>query len=483
MAASDTIQGDVVVSNSLQLAMLSGVKTITGDLSFNPWPELTSLSLPSLQRVGSFSVSAYALTSVSLPALTTVDNDLSVEDDNDVLATLDFGALTAVGGSFDLYGLQLASPTAFSHLATIGGDVSISSTAFTTLAPLAGAFAGLSATSSVAVYYNDSLVDVSALGSLKSVVNFTFTGNAATKLELTSLTSTNLFNVAQNAFSSFAADALTTVTGEFFLANNGALTTASLTKLASVASFRVYGDTSMKSLSIPALATVNGDFVFTGNGLPSLAANALTTVTGNIGIHDSSDGDTSALASVSFQKLATIGSLSIANEPKLASALSLPLLASVTNGIQVTNTAIPSFAADAVTSFGDTTYLESNGALTSVSFAKLASTQYLGFQSNTALASVALPKLATVSSELHFDSNAVTSLSFPALTSVTGSLSITSNNSLTTLVTPTLPITVGGYLQIQSNSVLPECQADAFDQHVTASYNVLGSNGGTGLCN
>jgi len=101
------LEGNVIIENSIDLALFSPYTCITGSLIIQNAvlsPGLTSVSLPNLEWVagGLGVVGSSNLETIELPALYSVGGGLQVED-NDVLTELSgFDALTMVGGDLSV---------------------------------------------------------------------------------------------------------------------------------------------------------------------------------------------------------------------------------------------------------------------------------------------------------------------------------------------------------------------------------------------
>jgi hypothetical protein len=101
------VEGDYVIENSVDVALLAGVEEITGDLVFMEssstasWtPRAWSITLPDLQSVGgTIQISSTLhVESLSLPSLTTVGGDLRVEGTY-TLAMVEVPSLRTIGGA------------------------------------------------------------------------------------------------------------------------------------------------------------------------------------------------------------------------------------------------------------------------------------------------------------------------------------------------------------------------------------------------
>jgi len=105
-----------------------------------------------------------------------------------------------------------------------------------------------------------------------------------------------------------------------------------------------------------------------------------------------------------------------------------------------------------VTNISQSLILESNGDRLTASFPNLQTASNLTFRS---CPSVSIPSLHNVSGSLGFYENTLTSISAPNLTLVGGTLAVNTNTKLTNITFPILK-TIGGGFQIQNNTKLTE---------------------------
>ncbi len=192
------LDGSYTIQNSLDAALLTGVQTITGDLVVLA-PGMSSLSLPDLVEVrGTIRFFDPAtgqgnpdLASVSMPSLTRVGRDFDVQS-SPMITSLDVSALTTVGGSLYLYGAfsnvdSLAALTSVSSLTIYGGE---------SLTDVDG-LTGLSTGAGNIHIVGSNISSIAGLANLTSVVSLVLEAGALTNLgALANLTTATFLRLA-----------------------------------------------------------------------------------------------------------------------------------------------------------------------------------------------------------------------------------------------------------------------------------------------
>jgi hypothetical protein len=278
MPTPETIEGDVVLVNSADIAALTGVKTITGTLTVDGSTGITSVTLPTLEHVGSLDINngggggksnsnspqplgfpqgTGMITSFSAPKLAIIDNEASFNDYGRIFATLDLPALVSVD-SLNIYGTKLTDLSGFPN-AKVASNVNLSNTSLTSLnSGATSIFVGF--TGNINLNYNQSLTDGSAFAALASINTFNSYGNAFTTLSLTNLT---------------------TIGNAFYIRYASQLTSVSLPKLAQGGNFDIENNPALTTLSAPVLAPQTYVFITNNQAFSSCAAQALVDQTGH----------------------------------------------------------------------------------------------------------------------------------------------------------------------------------------------------------
>jgi len=487
------VDGDLRIANSqgLTIALLPNLQTVSGALQFDSNPALTTIAVPMLSSVGqsqgaSISVSYHdALKSFSAPSLVTTPSAISLRvNGRDIYPdelTLDFGALTTVGGSLELINNEhLRNLDGFSRLAAVMGDLSITQNLDIVVASLPNL---TNVTGSVNAREQWQLTTI-ALPALTTVGQ-----TSGVSIDLSDLpglfwiSAPKLTSTAGNVWlrgngqpgtAALALDfrALTSIGGQFFIGSIYNMTTLEgFPVLATIGGpFNILSTSELKSISLPALATVSGDLQVQGDdGLTALTLPSLVRIIGmlDIGYH-------SALTTISLPQLTTVvafqcrtlGALGSISAPKLASTSSFFVITSV--GDTLPTPGVTTFDLGALTTVGGAFQIDNNPRLTSLAFPLLGSVeQGLEVSRNAALTSVTFSSLASVAGTVQFTSNdALSTIAFPLLTSVGQdwqSLAFENLPALSTLAVPKLAKLASTLLLHDAGGELPASPPLALD--------------------
>ena len=257
-------------------------------------------------------------------------------------------------------------------------------------------------------------------------------------------------NNALTAIPANTFSALQTVSGYFQITGNVALTEISATAFSALTvseTFQISGNAALTAIpanAFSALQTVSGNFNIIANAaltaIPANAFSALETVSGNF-LFFSNDALT-AIPANAFSALETIsGNFSISSNPAL--------------------TAIPANAFSALETVSGIFNISFNDALTDISANSFSALQ-------------------TVSGDFNISVNdALTDISansFSALQTVSGDFSISNNNALTDIPATAFSAlqTVSGYFSISGNAALTDISANVFSalQTVSGDFNI-----------
>ncbi|KAK9489796.1 hypothetical protein V1508DRAFT_400490 [Lipomyces doorenjongii] len=290
LSGCTTFSGDIILSPTLTTATINGIQTISGNLICNNNTQITSISAPSLQKIGG---------TFQLSQLT-------------ILNTLSFPRLSSIG-SINWVTLPAVSGLSFTTGVTSCQDVTISDTDLSSLTGI-----NLTTVSKLDINNNLNLNDIEmGLTEATYQVDISFNGNTAVSFpylqwayNLTfqdvSSVSTPILSVVNasyllisNVFSSFSAPNLTTV-GGLSIDENLSLTNISFPKLTTIggSGLQVANNTKLSSITgFPNLATVNGAIVLDGN-FSNASFPSLTLVRGAVNIDSNDDFDCSSFNSL-----------------------------------------------------------------------------------------------------------------------------------------------------------------------------------------
>jgi hypothetical protein len=358
-----SIEGSFTLRNSLDAALLASVTQITGDLVIAA-PGLVGLSLPSLTQVGGY---------------------LKIES-NDELVAVSAPNLTAA---------RAVQITGNAKLTSIDADLSV-------------------VVALLNVSDNAELTTFAGLGNLGGASVLLVRDNAklATLAGLTRVPSVDTLELARNPLLSdlSALSALTTVTGDLTISQNGALDSSGFSSLASVGSLSILGNPLLAEISFPALTTVTNGIVISENPL-------LATLS-----------DWSSLSSVG-------GHFLIENNGGAVTPYSGPILVGDVQGsLVVAGNAELTMVADfpALHSIGTDLFLQNNPKLSRIDLSAVESLAFgLRFESNAQLASFALPALETAGFYVFISENpALLSFDLRALSAVPDTLNVYDNSLL-----------------------------------------------------
>ncbi|KAK9429963.1 hypothetical protein V1505DRAFT_139940 [Lipomyces doorenjongii] len=275
LSGCTTFGGDIILSPTLTTATINGIQTISGNLICNNNTQITSISAPSLQKIGG---------TFQLSQLT-------------ILNTLSFPRLSSIG-SINWVTLPAVSGLSFTTGVTSCQDVIISDTDLSSLTGI-----NLTTVSKLDINNNLNLNDIEmGLTEATYQVDISFNGNTAD----VSSVSTPILSVVNasyllisNVFSSFSAPNLTTV-GGLSIDENLSLTNISFPKLTTIggSGLQVANNTKLSSITgFPNLTTVNGAIVLDGN-FSNASFPSLTLVRGAVNIDSNDDFDCSSFNSL-----------------------------------------------------------------------------------------------------------------------------------------------------------------------------------------
>lgn len=245
----------------------------------------------------------------------------------------------------------------------------------------------------------------------------------------------------------------------------------------------VINGTSLTSVSLTGVQYVYGSILIQNDDvLTSFTADSISVVEGSIDIQACT-----ALDTLSFAALATVGSINFVSIPEL-STLTLTTGISEINSLIISNTGLEKLDGFQVSSL-DTFNLNNNKDLTSitanletvntalevsynsddveVTFDNLVWANNITFRD---VGSISMSSLQTVNSTLIFDSNTVTDIELPLLTKIGSSLSISNNDELETMEFKNLT-SIGGGFEIANNSALETI--DGFDSLTTVGGAII----------
>jgi hypothetical protein len=345
------IDGSFTIHNSLDVATLDGVQTITGDLIIDA-PGMTKIDVPTVQNIGgmlwmpgsatltelSFANLASAgtviivgettLQTLALPKLATISAPPIPSTDNQLTAqTIDVTSLISVQGSLDVstenMSLSLAS------LTSVGGDLVLDFGAMTTLT-----LPSLVTCGKVWIDGSPTLTTLSLPAMTGGGISLSY-NTSLTTIDAPVLQSGSLIADSDPVLGSLSSPALT----------NG--------------SIEATGNSVLSSLDFPALQS--GSIKIDNN--PQLSALSLPAMTSASGIEVNQDA---ALQTLSLPVLQTVsGSLVVEQDP-LVTALSFPELTSATNLMIASDGSLSTLSLDALVSCG-LFLVQANGALASIS--------------------------------------------------------------------------------------------------------------------
>lgn len=264
------LYGSYVVENSLDAAFLSGVTTVTGQLTIQA-PMVTAIALPSLVHVGdNLAINDnFDLVSLSLPAVQTVGRDFGFK--NNVRLTSVTLGLTHVGGNIDV-DTNSSLPSLALPLTKLNGDLSLGLNAMLQTFSLPATWMS----GALTITDNGSLAQI-ALPVTTIAGPVTIKGNSSTDVVFAALTyvggAIDINNVDEVAF-----PVLSAIGGNFKLQNHCA--SVSLPVLNSVGSFDIRYTTGMTAFTLPVLEQVGTDFqVIANEALETFSVPALDRFT------------------------------------------------------------------------------------------------------------------------------------------------------------------------------------------------------------
>jgi hypothetical protein len=153
---------------------------------------------------------------------------------------------------------------------------------------------------------------------------------------------------------------------------------------------------------------------------------------------------------------ATLGGLAINSNGSLAN-VDLPVLTTLPGGLLVGgNTALTSVNLPALTTVSFEMSLDDNPALTGLKLPALTTARALSLRNNTSLVSVDLPVLVSIGPSCGW--------MFPC----TNGLRIAGNTALTSVSAPAL-LTCNDFFIVTSNTLFPQCRAQAILAQLAAS--------------
>jgi hypothetical protein len=434
--------GSYTVENSIDLADIAGCNEITGNLTIRA-PGMPLIALPALERIGgTLTIDSNAdLERLRLPQLREVRGGLTIN-------------LEAVTTGFDLSRLGTAGHTYFYSdgtpvsLGCLQSARSIDSGAapevarpllLERLAAVTGPVSGP--------------IDAPALTEVAGVLTY----GSRTKVpslqharSLTLLDPAVIDLPALREVSDVIAGGVISY-NDLCYPGSIAVTSFELPALERAGAVRLCWS-ALQTVSLPQLQVITGaEFgarsLFIRATGPTSDLSALTEVTGDVRLY----------ASTSLPQLTRVDGALVAG-----GSISAPALAEVTSTVTVA-TGAGSLSLPALTTAGGVVaYATDLTALDLPALTTVTTTSGVIVR-DTLVSTVAMPSLVTIAGKLNLSNNdAMTSLAFPALTSI------------------------GAFLTIQGNLVLPSCYAtDIRDQLIASGWSgtvYIGNNTGTGTC-
>ena len=431
-----TIEGSVVINNSVDAAKLVGVTMITGSLTIDA-TGLHSIDLSSLTFVGGdVQLTNFSGTVISAPALTMIGGTLAIDDVGSGPA---LHARARPGNRGDNRSATELAPNAPQPTGTTNTVVGV---AFPALTSVGGAITigGGGGTGNLAKL---ATLDLSALTTVTGNVNFSGSALAAISLP-------NVVSIGGN----FATGG-----GPFALSLAG-----------------MEPGTQLSSIAAPKLTTVGGGIAFQifVSANSTLTLPALTSVTGDV---------TLAVSSFDLTHLATVGGginisapatpssftalTSVANSITVDGPVAFPVLTSAASDVVLGTTSPPTFAS-LQSIGGQLTILQvSFTDLTDSTFPQLSSVQgNVIVSANNALLTVSLDSLTTIGGNFYFGTEGssdtvLNTVSATSLTTVTGQIFFGKEPELATVDFPSL--TSVGSLSF-GGTIVDICQQQALQE-------------------
>jgi hypothetical protein len=502
------LEGSYLVSNSLDVAFLEGVTSITGDLLVHA-PGLSALDLPALTAVGGKLEiqDCDALGKLALGALTQIGGDLRIVANAGTFTSLaGLAKLTSLGGKLDVY-----NNAALVDLAGLEGLTALPEGAYVVSNPALTGLGGLAnvktAGGDIQIQQNGPVANA-WFGALETVAGDLDLRNTVAPMvgapKLTSIGGTlRLYDHEElTTLSGFAA--LGSVAGSIQIHECPSLGSATLPALATAGSVQFWNDAALASLSLPELTSTKRLSLGNLPKLASLAAPKLASLAEE-GLYLAGLDALTSLAGLAA--ITSIGGGVNINNNALLEGVAFPLLTTLSVGgsaFQVlSNPSLTTVDLGTVTSyaFGQTVVtgnpvhtfkLGGLGALVSdlsySAYSLVNGSNQLVVSSTVPLKTVELPHLASLGGSLSVYGSVMTSLALPSLASVTGDVSIQQNGALAKLEVPVLAYvgaTNKNALFVKNNPALPEgCVSDLVAQLMSKGFTgpVTASGNGSGPC-
>ena len=415
-------EGLALGGSALRSALLAGLQTVGGDLSWT-CPDCTEMLLPELLSTGGDTVLAGGLqtAAVDLSALQSSDGGLAIIDVDEV-RELDLSALQRVGGAVFISELNGLESVDLSQLTDPPAEVE--------------------------------LRDLPALHTLR--LDSLRMGEVLGELVI----------LDNPRLSTVRLDALGEEVGSITIQGNDALTSLDLSGLTQLGHLKLSGP--FDGLDLSQLALTTGGVGLSLEAADTLKLGSLGQVGGDLTI-------AGPLATFELQQLAVVGgtmSLNVAD----ATSLDLGGLEEVFADLTVQLNVTESVDLDALQSVGGAATLQHGTALSSLSLASLDSIGTLTLQGLTELSSLSATALVSTNSDVNIVEN--TSLAdisgLSGLQTVGGSLAIVGNVELNDVSGLAGITSIADDLRIQDNIALATADAESLAYDDIGSANVGG---------
>ena len=257
-----TVEGDVVIKDSLDAKQLDGVTILTGILELRPNSGIKTLTFPTLKHTAGVSITgSSAFTTLRAPWLAQVDGYFLAKNATS-FTTLDLPNIESIA-NLQLESTGLADLSGLAHLTSLPGIVWLDANAFTSLAGLEGALG--STTGEVKITSTPTLTDASALSHLVAPAQLTYYDNGPAPLVLSSLVSTDQIDVQRSQLSSLSVPQLGQI-GNLDVIES-ALTSISFPALVTAQSVAIHSNPSLPACQATAIAAHATGFVNTAGNL------------------------------------------------------------------------------------------------------------------------------------------------------------------------------------------------------------------------
>ncbi|MDX2087070.1 MAG: hypothetical protein SFX73_04425 [Kofleriaceae bacterium] len=379
---AEVVQGDFVLRNSFDQALLAGVKRVTGRLFVEPVAALPDIAVPNLEEAGSLYISK-SFASIAFPRLEQAG--LVEIKTTGSFPLFELPALTDVAGTITITGSTSAASNNAFQLPAL---TSVESIEIDVPGPSRLELDSLTELQSLSIENNPlSAIVAPELATVRDALQLVELPQLAT-LDLGALASARTIELRGLSALSLAQVQLGVVTHVPDMLVVERLPWSTLSPLAavrSVGSFAAYGLSGLTSLDLPQLETaglihISGCSALTSlNGFANLTSATDITINGNV-----------SLTSVTgFNQLDVASKLVIAMNPNLSSMTGFIVLRSVAGELRISESAITQLAGFAALEEAGSVFITENDELESVAgFASLRSAGAVALTFNTKLSSV-----------------------------------------------------------------------------------------------